>query len=116
MQHRSHELRVHRLKNLKGALSDAGYYQEEIAHAPVTFVITGVYSRTEQKYGRRAERYVHMEAGHACENLLLQAVALDLGAVSIGAFNDDDVQEVLDLPSHHEPLYLVPVGWPDYNA
>ncbi len=66
--------------------------------------------RTEAKYGERAERYVHLEAGHAAQNLLLQAVALELGAVPIGAFDDDAVQDALGLPDDHRPLYLIPVG------
>jgi nitroreductase len=53
-----------------------------------------------------------MEAGHAAQNLLLEAVALHLGAVPIGAFYDEEVQAALGLPSDHEPLYLVPVGHP----
>lgn len=51
-----------------------------------------------------------LEAGHVAQSLLLQAVALELGAVPIAAFTDRDVQEVLGLPEDHEPLYLVPVG------
>jgi SagB-type dehydrogenase family enzyme len=97
---------------LHQALWEAGLKQDWIRDAPVVFVIAAVYERTEGKYGARAERYVHMEAGHAAENLLLQAVALDLGAVVIGAFHDDQVQRALDLPADHAPLYLIPVGHP----
>ena len=71
-----------------------------------------VYQRSAAKYGTRATRYVHMEAGHAAENLLLQAVALGLGGVVIGAFYDDQVRQALDLPEEQEPLYLIPVGHP----
>jgi nitroreductase len=53
-----------------------------------------------------------MEVGHAGQNLLLQAVTLDLGAVIIGAFYDDQVKEALSLPEDHQPLYLIPVGHP----
>ena len=80
--------------------------------AAALFVFAAVYSRTMRKYGDRAERYVKFEAGHAAQNLLLQAVSLGLGAVPIGAFDDDQVQAILGLPSDHEPLYLVPVGHP----
>ena len=76
------------------------------------FVITAVQARTEAKYGSRAERYVKLEAGHAAQNLLLQAVALDLGAVPVGAFGDLEVRRVLDLPDGEEPLYLIAVGRP----
>jgi SagB-type dehydrogenase family enzyme len=82
-------------------------------NAPAVFVITAVYERTEAKYGKdRSPRYVHLEAGHAAQNLLLQAVALDLGAVPIGAFYDAEVMEALSLPADHQPLYLIPVGHP----
>jgi nitroreductase len=53
-----------------------------------------------------------MEVGHAAENLLLQAVALGLGGVVVGAFYDTRVQETLGLPKDHKPLYLLPVGHP----
>jgi nitroreductase len=46
------------------------------------------------------------------QNVLLQAVALKLGAVPIGAFSDDLVQAALGLPADHRPLYLLPVGHP----
>ena len=76
-------------------------------------VITAVYARTAQKYGEeRSPRYVHLEAGHAAQNVLLHAVALNLGAVPIGAFEDNQVQQVLALPSDQQPLYLIPVGHP----
>jgi SagB-type dehydrogenase family enzyme len=90
----------------------AGLEQDSLRDAPAIFVITAVYARTAAKYGARAERYVHLEAGHAAQNLLLQAVALDLGAVPIGAFDDEAVQAVLSLPEDHAPLYLIPVGHP----
>ena len=53
-----------------------------------------------------------MEAGHAAENLLLQAVALGLGAVPVGAFEDGEVRRLLELPEGRDPLYLIPVGRP----
>jgi SagB-type dehydrogenase family enzyme len=98
--------------DLRADLSRAALSQEAVALAPAVFILAAVYARTEQKYGDRAERYVKLEAGHAGQNLLLQAVALDLGAVPIGAFHDDQVQDVLGLPADHEPLYLIPVGRP----
>jgi len=98
--------------DLRPKLWEAGLKQDAIREAPAVFVITAVYERTAEKYGGRAERYVKLEAGHACQNILLQAVALDLGAVPIGAFYDDQVQATLSLPPDHEPLYIIPVGHP----
>jgi nitroreductase len=53
-----------------------------------------------------------MEAGHAAQNLLLQAVVLDLGAVLVGAFDDAKVKRVLSLSKQEAPLYLISVGKP----
>jgi nitroreductase len=51
-----------------------------------------------------------METGHAAQNVCLQATALNLGAVTIGAFDDDDVRKILNLPKGEKPLYIIPVG------
>jgi SagB-type dehydrogenase family enzyme len=108
-----HRLSLHQLGDLRPALYTAALRQEPLLEAPAVFVIAAVYERTEIKYGEeRSPRYVHLEAGHAAQNLLLQAIALDLGAVPIGAFIDDKVKEVLSLPDDHQPLYLIPTGHP----
>ncbi|MFQ6001445.1 MAG: SagB/ThcOx family dehydrogenase [Anaerolineae bacterium] len=108
----SHRLAVLSLEDMRLRLWEVGLKQDALREAPAIIVIAAVYARTEAKYGPRAERYVRLEAGHAAQNILLQATALDLGAVPIGAFYDQKVQEVLALPSDHEPLYLIPVGHP----
>ena len=51
-----------------------------------------------------------MEAGHAAQNIYLQATALDLGMVTIGSFNDDRVKEIVSMPEDEAPLYVIPVG------
>ncbi|MFH2076696.1 MAG: SagB/ThcOx family dehydrogenase, partial [Pseudomonadota bacterium] len=60
-------------QDLRNTLSKAALGQNCIGEAPAVFVIAAVYERTSRKYGNRAERYVKMEAGHAGQNLLLQA-------------------------------------------
>ena len=107
-----HQLEVLSYDDVRKELAEAALSQEWVEKAPAVFVFAAVYSRTEERYGDRAERYVQLEAGHAAQNLLLQAVALELAAVPIGAFHDDQVQEVLNLPEDHQPLYLIPVGHP----
>ena len=108
-----HQLTVQIQGNVRFELYAAALRQEAVLDAPVVFVIAAVYARTAQKYGEeRSPRYVHLEAGHAAQNILLQAVALNLGAVPIGAFLDDEVKQVLQLPFDHQPLYLIPVGHP----
>jgi SagB-type dehydrogenase family enzyme len=98
--------------DLRKPLTDAALGQTAVSDAPAVVVIAAVFARTEAKYGERAERYVHLEAGHVAQNVLLQAVAMGLAGVPIGAFSDSAVQRVLDLPTDHEPLYLIPVGHP----
>ncbi len=105
-----HRLEVLGGGDLRRELAAAGLDQSALRDAPAVFVMAAVYRRTEAKYGGRAERYVQLEAGHAAQNLLLEAVALDLGAVPIGAFYDDEAAAVLGLPADHQPLYLIPVG------
>jgi SagB-type dehydrogenase family enzyme len=95
-----------------GELAGAALSQRAVADAAAVLVFTAVYKRTEAKYGERAPRYVHIEVGAAAENVLLQATALGLGSVFVGAFKDDAVSEVLGLPADHAPLGLVPVGRP----
>lgn len=107
-----HRAEVVSTSDLRAALAAAAGGQEAVADAPVVFAITAVPARTEAKYGGRAERYVQLEAGHVAQNVLLQAVALGLGGVPVGAFSDDAVAQVLDLGSDEDPLYLIPVGHP----
>jgi SagB-type dehydrogenase family enzyme len=97
----------------RAALANASGDQAAVADAPTVFVIAGVVARTEAKYADRADRYVALEAGHVCQNLLLQATALGLGAVPVGAFSDGEVLEALGLTDAVTPLYLVPVGHAD---
>jgi SagB-type dehydrogenase family enzyme len=108
-----HQIRLHFEGDLRRGLHSASLQQDAIIKAPTIFVLSAVYERTQARYGEeRTPRYVHMEIGHAGQNLLLQAVALELGSVIIGAFYDDRVKETLSLPADHEPLYLIPVGHP----
>ncbi len=110
---REHGLLAIGHRDTRQALYEAALRQEAVRQAPVVFLIAAVYARTEAKYGaERSPRYVHLEAGHAAQNLLLEAVALGLGAVPIGAFQDEQIQQVLGLPADHQPLYLIPVGQP----
>ncbi len=75
--------------------------------------ITGAFWRSRFKYGQRALRFVLLEAGHACQNLLLAAEGLGLHARPIGGFMDDDLADLLDLDGVNEaPLYLAAVGVP----
>ncbi len=112
-----YEPSAHRLARISGEdrsaeIARAAYGQAWLREAPAILVITGVERRTTGKYGQRGVRYVFMEAGHAAQNALLQAVALGLGATVVGAFHDGQVQALLGLDAGESPLYLIPVGRP----
>ena len=108
----SHELEQTLQGDRRGQLSRAALDEEAIEEAPANIVIAAVYQRTEWRYRGRAARYVHIEVGHAAQNIHLQAVALGLGSFPIGAFYDEQVQKVLSLPKDQQPLYIIPVGHP----
>ena len=96
--------------DLRRPLAEAALRQNVVRRAPATLVFTGVYERTRDKYGRRGNRYVHMEIGHSAQNVYLQATALGIGTVILGAFRDQEVSTVLGLPEDHAPLGLMPIG------
>jgi SagB-type dehydrogenase family enzyme len=91
-------------------LSAAALGQECVDDAAAVIVLTAIYERTTGKYGERGIRYVHMEIGSVAQNVYLQAAALDLGTVFVGAFQDGRVKRILRLPAGEEPLGLMPVG------
>jgi len=91
-------------------LATAALGQSSVSDAAIDLVVTAVYERTTVKYGERGIRYVHIEVGHAAQNMCLQATAMDLAIVTVGAFDDDQVKEVLNLPEDEQPLYVIPVG------
>jgi SagB-type dehydrogenase family enzyme len=91
-------------------LYQAALQQSPVKDAPIVFVISAVYERTTGKYGQRGIRYVHMEVGHAAQNIYLQAESLGLGTVFIGAFHEDEVKEALNLGGEEINLGLMPVG------
>lgn len=96
--------------DVREGLATAAWGQNWVEEGAIDIVIAAVYERTAKKYGNRGERYVHMEAGHAAQNIYLQAVALDLGMVTVGAFYDKWVRNVLSMPQNEVPLYVIPVG------
>ncbi|MHC4479821.1 MAG: SagB/ThcOx family dehydrogenase [Planctomycetota bacterium] len=105
-----HALELAFAGDVRSQVATAALGQDFLASAPADILIAADYTRTADRYGNRAERYVHMEAGHVCQNIHLQAEALGLASVAVGAFRDEAVAEVFRLPSSLAPLYLVPVG------
>jgi SagB-type dehydrogenase family enzyme len=108
----SHSLTQHYASDVRRELAQAALNQGFINQAPLNIVICARYERTERIYGERGKRYVHMEVGHAGQNIYLQAIALGLSTVAIGAFYDEEVSQVLRLEKPLKPLYIMPVGKP----
>jgi len=107
-----HALTRHHEGDVRLDLARAALDEEMIYHAPVDIIICALYERTTRHYGSRGERYVHIEVGHAGQNIYLQATALGLATVAIGAFYDEPVREVLRLGKQYKPLYIMPLGKP----
>ena len=98
-------------KDLRDEFSKVALGQTLIKEAPVNIFYCAIYSRMTKRYGDRgADRYVCMDLGHSAQNIYLQAEALNLGTCAIGAFSDDKVAELFQLPEEEVPLYIMPVG------
>ncbi|TET58043.1 MAG: SagB/ThcOx family dehydrogenase [Promethearchaeota archaeon] len=107
-----HVLELITSEDLSKKLAQASWDQNFIAEAYLNVIICAIFERTTQRYGQRGIRYVYMEVGHCAQNIHLEAVALGLSSVPIGAYEDNKVKDVLDLKKKIEPLYIIPVGYP----
>ena len=105
-----HSLELHIHGDIRRELCSSALDQQAVRDAPAVIVIAAQPSRTTQKYGERGTRYVWLEAGHASQNICLQAVSLGLGTVPIGAFSDEKIIKLLELEEGQNPLYLMPIG------
>ncbi|MEN3046217.1 MAG: SagB/ThcOx family dehydrogenase [Candidatus Hydrothermales bacterium] len=98
--------------DLRDKISEFSYEQDFIKDAPVVFIIAADFQRTTSRYGKRGERYVYIDAGHAAQNLMLCATYLDLASCPVGAFEDDKIKKILEI--EYEPIYIIPVGYPKF--
>jgi SagB-type dehydrogenase family enzyme len=105
----SHSLQQLSSKDIRAALST----QDTVKKAPIVFLIAGEYERAAKTTQKEvAHKLVNLEAGHAAQNLLLQATALKLGAVSVGGVDAKQTAAAAALPAEITPIYLLPVGHP----
>jgi len=95
-----------------GKLAAAAYGQLWISDSAAVIVIAADYERTSRKYGERGKRYVHIEVGHAAQNIYLQAEALGIGTTMVGAFLDSAVAKVVGVKDDETPLAILPLGKP----
>jgi len=106
----THELTPRMDGELRAEMSDNSLGQPCVRDAAALLVFAAVYERTTERYGDRGMMYVHMDAGHAAQNVLLQATALGLGSVPVGAFKTRTIRGQLGLEENEVPLYFVSVG------
>jgi len=88
----------------------ASLNQSPISDAAAVIVFCAIYERTTVKYGERGIRYVFIEVGHAVQNVYLQAVSLNLGTLVMGAFNDNELKNIMNFDLYEYPLCIMPVG------
>ena len=111
-QPRTHQLTRIKHEDIRPALAAAALEQSCVNEGAALLVFSAVMERTTRKYGQRGIRYVHMEAGHAAQNVFLQAAALGIGAVVVGAFDDARVHRLMAMAEEERVLYLMPLGKP----
>jgi SagB-type dehydrogenase family enzyme len=106
-----HALEELKLGDLGEALAQAALGQKMLMNAPLIFVWTAIFERSKWKYRQRAFRYVYLDAGIIGENLALSATGIGLGSCNVGAFFDDEVNEILGVDVVEESVvYLSVVG------
>lgn len=110
---KTNELELVRQGDFRYELADAALAQLFVEKAPVTIIIAAVYERLENKYTDKGVPYAHLEAGHAGQNIYLQAVALNLGTCAVASFVPTDIKKLVNMPDNEEPIYLFPVGEPE---
>jgi SagB-type dehydrogenase family enzyme len=113
-----YNIEAHALEELKagdfiGKMVHAALEQKRCAEAPVVLIWTAVFERMKWKYAQRGYRYVYLEAGHIAQNFALAATCISLGSCQIGAFFDDEVNQILGVDGVEESaIYLSIVGHP----
>jgi SagB-type dehydrogenase family enzyme len=109
----AHSIEILQRGDLRISIARAALDQDFIRQAPCSVLLSAVPGRTSARYGvKRSSRYIAFEVGHAAQNLLLQATALGLGSVPVGAFDDGQIAQLFGLPAEQEPLYIISIGLP----
>jgi SagB-type dehydrogenase family enzyme len=108
---REHSLEFIKSGDFRRQITKACLDQEMAGDAQVAFVLSCIFSRVCYKYGERGYRYGLIEAGHIGQNIYLEATSLGLGAVAMGAFYDDKLNELLEIDGENEAaIYVLAVG------
>jgi len=105
-----HRAQTRAVPDLRPGLTAAAFGQPHVGAAPAIIIVAAVPGRTQRKYGTRAEAFAQLEAGHAAQNILLQAAARGLAAVPVGSLDPARAAVTLALPPGQTVLYFIPVG------
>ncbi len=95
-------------ESVAGRFAEACHQQNQVTNSAVTFIWVVVTERMYWRYGERGYRYLHLDAGHVCQNLYLAAEAIGAGVCAIAAFDDDQLNQELNLDG--EKLWAIYVG------
>jgi nitroreductase len=107
------EFVIVRKPEIKRRLAEAALQQSFIEEAPVVLVVCANASRSSQVYGMRGETmYCIQDTAAATQNILLTAYSLGLGTCWVGAFKEEEIREILNVPQGIRPVAIVPVGYP----
>ncbi|MEB3225568.1 MAG: SagB/ThcOx family dehydrogenase [Synechococcus sp.] len=110
---KAQELRQIRFKNFREELHYLCLGQDLGRDAAAVVFHTADLASAVSRYGDRAYRYLHMDAGQLGQRLNLAAIQLGLGVSGIAGFFDDQVNEVLGIPADEAVLYLTTLGIPE---
>jgi SagB-type dehydrogenase family enzyme len=111
LRHQAHALEELKVGNLSKRV--AALDQEMLGNAAAVFIWTAVFERSKWKYKQRAYRYVYLDVGHVAQNLALAATSIGLGSCQIGAFFDDEINQILNIDGKEESvIYFSIVGHP----
>ena len=110
---KSHILDELELGDFREDVSYAALGQQMCGRAAIVFLWTAIFNRSKWKYKQRAYRYIYIEAGHIAQNLAISAVNLGLGTCQIGAFYDNELNDLLNIDGKSESIvYMSVVGYP----
>jgi len=107
-----HQLRAYLLgAGLDEKTAHAAFRQRFVARSAATFIWAAVSYRSVWRYGQRAYRYMHLDAGHVCAHLYLAVQGLGCGCCAVAAYDDDELNSLLGLDGKDEfAIYLAAVG------
>lgn len=104
-------LAVDNSEEIAERIAEACLKQPLIKASAITFIWTAVLERMYWKYGERGYRYLHLDAGHVCQNLYLTAESIGCGTCAVAAFDDDLLSNALGVDGEsHFPVYCAAVG------